>query len=94
MQFDEQALHSDASFLNNVGPGILVTVDAPQKLDSEQRPSLPVELGSMVRVCRPDGTLTACTVAGIEVWGPEIGLYFPGTEQHEIPISSEIELPG
>ena len=93
-QFDEQALQSGPAFLTNVGPGLLVTLDAEQRLDAEGRPSLPVELGSMVRVRRPDGTLTACIVAGIEVWGPHVGLYFPKTEQHEIPISSEIELPG
>jgi len=46
----------------------------------------------MVRVRRPDGTLTACNVAAVEIWGPQIGLYFPETEEHEIPISSEIEL--
>jgi hypothetical protein len=94
IQFDEQALRSGPAFLENVGPGLLVTLDAEQRLDAEGKPSLPVELGSMVRVRRPDGTLTACVVAAVEVWGPHVGLYFPRTEQHEIPISSEIELPG
>lgn len=94
MQFDEQALRSGPAFSENVGPGLLVTVDAEQRVHAKGRPSMPVELGSMVRVRRPDGTLTACIVAGVEVWGRQIGLYFPRTEAHEIPISSEIELPG
>ncbi len=88
IQFDDQALRSQPAFVKNVGPGLLVTVDA------ERRPSLPIELGGMVRVRRPDGTLSACIVAAVEVWGRQIGLYFPRTEEHEIPISSEIELPG
>ena len=93
IQFDEQALRSGPAFLENVGRGLLVTLDAEQRLDAEGKPSLPVQLGSIVRVRRPDGTLTACVVAPVEVWGPHVGLYFPRTQQHEIPISSEIELP-
>jgi len=92
-QFEEQGIHDDVAFLKNVGPGLLVTLDAEQRLDAEGKPSFPVALGSMVRVRRPDGTLTACNVAAVEIWGPQIGLYFPQTEEHEIPISSEIELP-
>ena len=90
MPFDEQALGSDRAFAKNVGPGLLVTLDAEQ---TQPLKALPVGLGTMLRVRRPDGTLTACTVAAVEVWGPQIGLYFAGTEQHEIPPSSVIELP-
>src|SRR3954470_6499403 len=93
-QFDEQALRTAPAFLQSVGPGLLVTLDQEQRLDAEGKPSLPVRLGSMVRVRRPDGTLTACIVAAVEVCGPQVGLYFPSTQEHEIPISSEIELPG
>ena len=85
--FDEQALHSDRKFLQNVGPGLLVTIDA------EQRQTLLIEPGTTVRVHRPDGTFIDRIVAGIEVWRSQVGFFFPKTERHEIPISSEIELP-
>ena len=35
MQFDEQEIHDDVAFLKNVGPGLLVTLDAEQRLDAE-----------------------------------------------------------
>ena len=93
VQFDEQALRSDPEFLKKVGPGLLVTVDAEQKVDAEHRPSLLVELGSTVRIHRPDGSVIDRVVTAVEVWGQHAGLFFSNTEQHEIPISSEIELP-
>jgi hypothetical protein len=87
IRFDEQALRSDPEFLEKIGPGLLVTIDI------EQRPSFLVEPGSTVRVYRPDGTVIDRVVGGVEVWGPKVGLFFPNTEQHEIPRLSEIELP-
>ncbi len=86
VQFDGWALRSDPGFLGNVGPGLLVTIDA------EQRRSFLVEPGSTVRVHRPDGTCIDRVVSGIEMWGAHVGLFFPKTDQHDIPISSEIEL--
>ena len=87
IRFDKRALQSDPEFMEKVGPGLLVI------LDLEQRPSFLVKPGSTVRVRRPDGTSCDRTVAGIEIWGPKVGLFFANTEQHEIPILSEIELP-
>jgi hypothetical protein len=84
---DKQALQNVPEFLEKLGPGLLVTVE------SEQRPSLLVEPGSTVRVRRPDGSVIDRIVSGVEVWGQHVGLFFQKTEQHEIPISSEIELP-
>ena len=86
IRFDERALQNDPEFMENVGPGLLVI------LDLEQRPSFLVELGSTVRVHRPDGTSFDRTVTAIEVFGLHVGLFFSKTEQHEIPNSSEIEL--
>lgn len=86
MRFDEQALQHDPKFLEKVGLGLLVTVDV------EQRPSFLVEPGSTVRVHRPDGTFIDRVVGGVEVFGQKVGLFFPKTEKHEIPISSEIEI--
>jgi hypothetical protein len=87
VQFDEQALRSDPAFLENAGPGLLVRVDVGQ------RPSFLITPGSTVRVHRPDGTCIDRVVSAVEMWGPHVGLFFSKTEQHEIPISSEIELP-
>jgi hypothetical protein len=86
IRFDEQALLSDPDFLEKIGPGLIVNVDV------DQRPSFLIEPGSTVRVHRPDGTFIDRVVGAVEVWGPKVGLYFPNTEQHEIPISSEIEI--
>ena len=85
--FDEQALQNLPELLEKLGPGLLVTIDI------EQRPSFLVEPGSTVRVYRPDGTVIDRIVGGVEVWGPNVGLFFPNTEQHEIPRLSEIALP-
>lgn len=87
MRFDEQAVRHDPRFLKKVGPGLLVTVDV------EQRSSFLIKPGSTVRVRRPDGTVIDRVVGGVEVWGPNVGLFFPNTEQDEIPRLSEIELP-
>jgi len=84
---DEQALQNVPEFLESLGPGLLVTVDA------EQRSSFLVEPGSTVRVHRPDGTFVDRIVTGVEVWGQHVGLFFSKTAPHEIPISSELELP-
>ncbi len=92
--FDKGALQSgDREFSEKVGPGLLVTVDAKQRVDAEGKPLFLVEPGSTVRIHRPDGSAADRTVAGVEIWGQHVGLYFPKTQQHEIPISSEIELP-
>jgi hypothetical protein len=87
IRFDEQALRSDPKFLEKVGPGLLVTIDV------EQTPSWLVEPGTTVKVHRPDGTVIDRVVAGVEIWGVNVGLYFPNTEMHEIPRQSQIELP-
>jgi hypothetical protein len=87
IRFDEQALQNVPEFLEKLGPGLLVTIDI------EQRPSFLVEPGSTVRVYRPDGTVIDRVVSGVEVWGPKVGLFFPNTQQHEIPRLSEIKLP-
>ena len=63
-------------------------------IDAQQRPTFLVEPGSAVRVYRPDGTSVDRIVSGVEIWGKRVGLFFANTAQHEIPISSEIELPG
>ena len=74
-------------------PGVLVTIDAQQRPeDAQQRPTFVAEPGSTVRVHRPDGTSVDCIVTGVEIWGKRVGLFFANTAQHEIPISSEIEL--
>ena len=92
--FDEQALQSDPNFLKQIGPGLLVILDLDQKpLDLEGKPSFLVELGSTIRIHRPDGTSFDRTVGAIEIWGAHVGLYLPNTEQNEIPRLSEIELP-
>jgi hypothetical protein len=87
ISFDEQALRSDPKFLEQVGPGLLITIDA------EQRPSFLVVPRSTVKVHRPDGSVIERTVSAVEIWGPYVGLFFANTEPHEIPRSSEIELP-
>ena len=84
---DEQALRSDPKFSEQVGPGLLVTVDV------EQRPSFLIEPGRTVRIQRPDGTIIDRVVGAVEIWRPKVGLYFPNTEPHEIPMASEIKLP-
>ena len=92
IKFDKQALQSDPAFSENVGPGLLVTIDVKQSLDPEGKPALLVEPGSTVRIRRPDGSVIERTVAGVEIWREQVGLFLPSVEQHEIPISSEIEL--
>jgi hypothetical protein len=84
--FDESAVRIVPEFWENVGPGLLAITD------QEQRSTFLVEPGSTVRVHRPDGTFIDRIAAGVEVWGAHVGLFFPKTAQHEIPISSEIEL--
>jgi len=75
-------------------PGLMVTIDAQQlPPDLQERPTFLVEPGSTVRVHRPDGTCVDRVVTGVEIWGKRVGLFFANTAQHEIPISSEIELP-
>jgi hypothetical protein len=86
IRFDDEALRSDPNFLDQVGPGILVTFDI------EQTPSFLVQPGSSLRIHRPDGTCIDRVVSGIEVFGPTVGLFFSNTEEHEIPISSQAEL--
>jgi len=81
----EQALQNVPEFLENLGPGLLVTIDV------EQTQSSLIEPDSTVRVHRPDGTVIDRIVTAVEIWGPKIGLFFANTQQHEIPISSEIE---
>jgi hypothetical protein len=90
--FDKQALQSDPNFSEKVGPGLLVTTDVKQSLDAEGKPSFWVEPGTTVRIRRPDGSVIDRIVAGVEIWRQHVGLFFPNVEQHEIPISSEIEL--
>jgi hypothetical protein len=87
-----RALQSGPEFLEKVGPGLLVTTDVKQSLDEEGKPSLLVELGTTVRIRRPDGSVIDRMVAGVEIWREHVGLFFPNVEQHEIPISSEMEL--
>ena len=90
---DKEALQSDPEFSEKVGPGLLVTIDAEQRLDAEGKPSFLVEPGSTVTVHRPDGSSFDRVVSGVEIWGKRVGLFFANTAEHEIPISSEIELP-
>jgi hypothetical protein len=85
--FNQRALQNVPDFLEKLGPGLLVTINA------EQKPSFLIEPGSTVRVHRPNGTVIDQIVTGIEIWGPHVGLFFSKGEQHEIPTSSEIELP-
>ena len=91
--FDKQALESDRAFSERVGPGLLVITDVKQRLDAEQKPLLPVELGSTVTIHRPDGSIIERRVDAVEIWGYHVGLFFSHTEQHDIPVSSEIEPP-
>jgi hypothetical protein len=75
-------------------PGLLVTIDAEQPpKDAQGTPKTFVAPGSTVRVHRPDGTSLDRLVTGVEIWGQHVGLFFANTAEHEIPISSEIELP-
>ncbi len=90
--FDKGALQSDPEFSEKLGPGLLVATDAQQRLDAEQKPVLLVEPGSTVRIHRPDGSVIDRTVTAVEIWRRNVGLFFSKTEQHEIPVSSEIEL--
>jgi hypothetical protein len=72
----------------------MVTIDAEQPPeDAQQGPTFLVEPGSTVRIHLPDGTSADRIVTGVEIWGGRVGLFFANTAQHEIPISSEIELP-
>ena len=89
----EQALQYNPDFLENLGAGLLVTVDATHWFDAEQRTSLLVEPGSTVKVHRPDGSVIERIVSGVEPPGPKVGLFFPNTQRDEIPRLSEIELP-
>jgi hypothetical protein len=86
IRFDEQALRGHPEFLEKLGPGLLVTINV------EQRPSFRNLRGSTARVYRPDGTVIDRVVGAVEVYGPEVGLFFSNTEQHEIPRLSKIEL--
>jgi hypothetical protein len=85
IQFDEQLLEN-CPWLEHLGPGLIVTLD----IKPQQPLSFLVEPGATVRVHRPDGTFIDRVVKGAEPEGPN--LFFPNTEAHEIPISSEIEL--
>jgi hypothetical protein len=86
IQFDEQLPGYHPELLGELGPGLLVL------LDVKQQPAFLVDPGSSVSIRRPDGTVFNRTVAGIEIWGQHVGLFFKNTEQHEIPNTSEIEL--
>ena len=61
-------------------------------LDVAQGTSPPIECDARVRVHRPDGSSFEAVVNGVEVWGPNVGLFFRGKEKHEIPVLSQIEL--
>ena len=74
--FDKQALASDRAFSEQVGPGLLVITDVKQRLDAEQKPLLPVELGSTVRIHRPDGSIIDRRVAAVEIWGWHVQIIF------------------
>ena len=89
---NKQALQNVPEFSEKLGPGVLVTIDVKQRLDPEGKPAFLVEPGSTVRIRRPDGSVIDRRVTGVEIWGQNVGLFFSKTEQHEIPISSEIEL--
>lgn len=69
-----------------------MTIDAEQKLDAEGKPVFFVEPGTTVKIRRPDGSVIDRVVAAVEIWGQHVGLFFPKTEHHDVPISSEIEL--
>jgi hypothetical protein len=86
--YDAQLLRDYPEFLGNHGPGLLVTLGVAQS------PSVLIKPGTPVRVHRPDGSAIDRIVGGIEVMGKNVGLFFPNTGQHEIPVSSGIELPG
>jgi hypothetical protein len=60
-------------------------------LDLRQGTSPSIWLDAAVRVHRPDGSSFETVVNGVEVWGPNVGLFFRGAEEHEIPVLSEIE---
>jgi hypothetical protein len=93
LQLNEQALRHDPEFLNSLGPGLFVIIDAKQRLDAEGKPAFLVAPNSSVRIHRPDGSVIDRIVTGVEIWGQRVGLFFSNTQQHDIPISSEIELP-
>jgi hypothetical protein len=90
---DKQALQNVPEFLEKLGPGLLVTVDATQWFDAEHRTSFLIEPGSTVRVHRPDGSVIERIVTAVAPPSPKVALFFPNTEKHEIPRLSEIELP-
>ncbi|HVU28567.1 MAG TPA: hypothetical protein VHG71_12630 [Verrucomicrobiae bacterium] len=90
---DKQALEYHPDFLENLGLGLLVTVEITPWFDVEDKTSLLVEPNSTVKVHRPDGSVIERVVSGVEPSsGPRVGLFFSNTEQHEIPKLSEIEL--
>ena len=61
-------------------------------LDLAQGTSPALDCGARVRIHRPDGSSFEAVVDGVEVWGPNVGLFFRGKEKHDIPVLSEIEL--
>jgi hypothetical protein len=79
--FDEKVVKE-----GGLGWGLLVI------LDLAQGTSPPIEVGITIRVHRPDGSSLDKVVEAIEVWRPNVGLFLRGTEKHEIPVLSEIEL--
>jgi len=60
-------------------------------LDLARGTSPAIECDAGVRVHRPDGSSFEAVVNGVEVWGPNVGLFFRGKETHDIPVLSEIE---
>ena len=83
-RFDDQTTGRGPD--EGLGHGLLVILDLAQKTPS------PIVMDTIVRVHRPDGSSFDTIVNGIEIWGSNVGLFFRDREQHEIPISSEIEV--
>jgi len=48
--------------------------------------------GAKVRIHRPDGSSFEAVADGVEVCGPNVGLFFRGKKTHEIPVLSQIDL--
>ena len=69
------------------GPGLLAILDVKQK-----EGEFFIEPDSTVRIHRPDGTFIELIAKGVSISGGYVTLFFPKIEQHEIPVSSEIEV--
>jgi hypothetical protein len=86
VQIDENAFPNRRDVPEGISSGLYVLLDLAQKTPP------PIMMDAAVRVHRPDGSTFETVVSGIEVWRPNVGLFFRDTEKDEIPVSSEIEV--